>query len=178
MIIPRSIKVPCRKSPSWFVLVIMMLNLISDGSLARRMWPLSLNDQHCVSSLKSVCSNCESWLCGRICDWNSDRFFWDLNVNTVDGIVASHFCIPVGWRAPYSILPRPWKVLLIDPGTLYPLSLVKHKHGLRNVYNTMTYTVTTNPSDLAQKIKPSYNLQMIFSPHTLLPLLFAKVKVP
>lgn len=46
----------------------------------------------------------------------------------------------------------------MDHGTLSPLFPVKHRHGLRNPSNTVTYVVTTNRADLAQKIKPIFYL--------------------
>lgn len=55
---------------------------------------------------------------------------------------------------PYSILPYQ---LLTDRGTLPPLFLVKHRHELRNIFNTLTYAVTTNRSDWAQKMKSVFH---------------------
>lgn len=81
-----------------------------------------------------------------------------------------HICMLVGWQI-LSVFPCSWKAFLIDQDTLSPLSLVRHRHVLRNIISTVTHAATANRSDLALKIKPiiaSYSLQIIFMLITLL----------
>ena len=59
-----------------------------------------------------------------------------------------YICILVGWQI-LSMLPCPCRTFLIDHDTLSSLSLVRHRHALRNILSTVTYAATTNRSDLA-----------------------------